>query len=51
MNYTVVINSALWGGALLYYYLYAWKFFKGPKTTVEDDPPNSQESVVPVDHK
>ncbi|KAL4807818.1 amino acid/polyamine transporter I [Aspergillus unguis] len=35
MNYTVVINSALWGGALLYYVLYARKVYKGPQTTVQ----------------
>ena len=34
MNYTVVINGALWGGALLYYGLYARKTYKGPQTTV-----------------
>ncbi|KAL5362753.1 amino acid/polyamine transporter I [Aspergillus floccosus] len=34
MNYTVVINGALWGGALLYYVLYARKIYKGPQTTV-----------------
>ncbi|KAE8412585.1 amino acid/polyamine transporter I [Aspergillus pseudocaelatus] len=34
MNYTVVINGALWGGALLYYGLYARKVYKGPQTTV-----------------
>ncbi|GFF49782.1 putative GABA permease [Aspergillus lentulus] len=34
MNYTVVINGALWGGALLYYLLYARKFYKGPQATV-----------------
>ena len=34
MNYTVVINGSLWGGALLYYALYARKTFKGPQTTV-----------------
>jgi amino acid transporter len=34
MNYTVVINGALWGGALLYYALYARKVYKGPQTTV-----------------
>ncbi|KAL4754290.1 hypothetical protein BDW72DRAFT_190157 [Aspergillus terricola var. indicus] len=34
MNYTVVINGALWGGALLYYVLYARKTYKGPQTTV-----------------
>ncbi|KAH7342467.1 amino acid permease-domain-containing protein [Rhexocercosporidium sp. MPI-PUGE-AT-0058] len=35
MNYTVVINSAVWGGALLYYFIDAKKWFTGPKTTVE----------------
>ncbi|KAE8165007.1 amino acid permease-domain-containing protein [Aspergillus tamarii] len=34
MNYTVVINGALWGGALLYYVLYARKVYKGPQVTV-----------------
>lgn len=34
MNYTVVINGALWGGALIYYALHARKTFKGPQTTV-----------------
>ncbi|KAJ5183090.1 hypothetical protein N7492_000706 [Penicillium capsulatum] len=34
MNYTVVINGSLWGGALLYYALHARKTFKGPQTTV-----------------
>lgn len=29
MNYTVVINSAVWGGALLYYYIDARKWFVG----------------------
>lgn len=36
MNYTVVINSAVWGGALLYYFVDARKWFTGPKTTVEE---------------
>lgn len=34
MNYTVVINSAVWGGALAYYYIDARKWFTGPKITV-----------------
>ena len=33
MNYTVVINGALWCGALLYYAVHAKKTFKGPQTT------------------
>ncbi|KAL4928711.1 putative GABA permease [Aspergillus undulatus] len=36
MNYTVVINGALWGGALLYYMLYACRTYKGPLTTVHE---------------
>lgn len=34
MNYTVVINGALWFGALFYYAVHARKTFKGPQTTV-----------------
>ncbi|KAJ5099385.1 GABA-specific permease [Penicillium argentinense] len=37
MNYTVVINGALWLGALLYYALHARKTFKGPQTTVSPE--------------
>ncbi|KAK2779893.1 GABA-specific high-affinity permease [Emmonsiellopsis sp. PD_33] len=33
MNYTIVVNGTLWGGALLYYFLFAKKWFNGPKTT------------------
>ena len=37
MNYTVVINMAVWGGALAYYYIDARKWFTGPKITVDAD--------------
>ncbi|MCJ1475515.1 GABA-specific high-affinity permease [Lambiella insularis] len=37
MNYTVVINSAVWGGALAYYYIDARKWFTGPKITIDTD--------------
>lgn len=37
MNYTVVINCAVWGGALAYYYIDARKWFTGPKITVDLD--------------
>ena len=37
MNYTVVINSAVWGGALTYYYIDARKWFTGPKITLDLD--------------
>lgn len=35
MNYTCVINSAIWGGALLYYFIDARKWFKGPQITID----------------
>lgn len=35
MNYTVVINGTLWGGALLYYLVYARKIYQGPQMTVQ----------------
>jgi amino acid transporter len=35
MNYTVVINMAVWGGAMLYYLIDARKWFTGPKITVD----------------
>ncbi|OJJ48840.1 hypothetical protein ASPZODRAFT_13576 [Penicilliopsis zonata CBS 506.65] len=44
MNYTVVINGALWGGAILYYFLYARKTFTGPKTTVGEDSSSPSET-------
>lgn len=34
MNYTVVINGALWLGSALYYVLHARKTFTGPQSTV-----------------
>jgi len=34
MNYTVVINMAVWGGAVLYYFVDARKWFTGPKITI-----------------
>ena len=36
MNYTVVINAAVWGGATLYYLVDARKWFTGPRTTLEE---------------
>lgn len=36
MNYTVVVNMAVWGGCSIYYFVDARKWFTGPKTTVEE---------------
>lgn len=37
MNYTCVINAAVWVGALAYYFIDARKWFEGPKHTVDVD--------------
>jgi amino acid transporter len=37
MNYTVVINMAVWCGALAYYFIDARKWFTGPKITLDLD--------------
>ncbi|EEA26539.1 GABA permease, putative [Talaromyces marneffei ATCC 18224] len=34
MNYTIAINGAIWIGAALYYFLFARKWYTGPKSTV-----------------
>lgn len=34
MNYTCVINPAVWIGCLIYYFTDAYKWFEGPKQTV-----------------
>lgn len=50
MNYAVVINSAVWFGALAYYYIDARKWFTGPKITVDaDDLTEAQQQAIKED--
>ncbi|KAF6232908.1 hypothetical protein HO173_008871 [Letharia columbiana] len=50
MNYTVVINSAVWFGALAYYYIDARKWFTGPKITIDtDDLTEAQQQAIAED--
>lgn len=37
MNYTVVVNMAVWGGCTVYYFVDARRWFTGPKTTVQEE--------------
>jgi amino acid transporter len=46
MNYTIVINSAVWGGSLLYYFVDARKWFTGPKITVDVDAMTEEQQEV-----
>ena len=47
MNYTIVINGAVWLGALAYYFIDARKWFTGPKITLNlDDLSESQERAI-----
>lgn len=36
MNYTCLINPAVWGGSLIYYFVHARKTFKGPVRTLDE---------------
>ncbi|KAI5963769.1 uncharacterized protein KGF55_002649 [Candida pseudojiufengensis] len=36
MNYTVVINVGTWILSLLYYFIYGYKIYKGPKSNLDD---------------
>ncbi|KAF5093414.1 hypothetical protein D0Z00_004077 [Geotrichum galactomycetum] len=36
MNYTCVINGFVWFGCMLYYFLFARKWFEGPKQTLDE---------------
>lgn len=36
MNYTVVINGFVWIGCMVYYFLFARRWFTGPRMTVEE---------------
>ena len=50
MNYTVVINSAVWFGALAYYYIDARKWFTGPKITIDtNDLTEAQQKAIAED--
>jgi hypothetical protein len=35
MNYAIVVSAPVWVGALMYYYLDGYKWFTGPKMTIE----------------
>lgn len=50
MNYTVVINCAVWFGALAYYFIDAHKWFTGPKVTIAaDDLTEEQSAAIQAD--
>lgn len=46
MNYTVVINSAVWFGALIYYFIDARKWFTGPKITIASEDLTEEQQVA-----
>ncbi|MCP8716271.1 MAG: hypothetical protein M5E90_02510, partial [Asgard group archaeon] len=36
MNYTVVINVGVWILALVYYFVWGYRFYTGPKSNLDD---------------
>jgi hypothetical protein len=49
MNYTIVINGFVWVASMAYYFLFARKWYTGPKMTI-DAPSNATDSSTGVDH-
>ena len=37
MNYTVVINVGVWLLALIYYFVWGYRFYSGPKSNLDKD--------------
>ncbi|MDI1487743.1 MAG: GABA-specific high-affinity permease [Ramalina farinacea] len=46
MNYTVVINCAVWLGALAYYFIDARKWFTGPKITLNAEELTQEQEIA-----
>jgi hypothetical protein len=44
MNYVILVTSPVWVGSLMYYYLDGYKWFTGPKTTIETQPLTAETS-------
>lgn len=44
MNYTIAINGAFWSLSLLYYYVYGYKHYTGPKSNLDSEDEVSCES-------
>lgn len=36
MNYTIVINGFVWVGCMAYYFLFARRWYTGPRMTVDE---------------
>jgi hypothetical protein len=48
MNYTIVINGFVWVACMTYYFLFARKWYTGPKMTIDaSERPAGEASVTP----
>jgi hypothetical protein len=46
MNYTIVINGAVWIGCMAYYFLFAKHWFTGPRMTVNENGLTESETTI-----
>ncbi|KAJ5330097.1 hypothetical protein N7452_010487 [Penicillium brevicompactum] len=46
MNYTIVINGAVWFGCMIYYFLFARQWYTGPQTTIDESDSASSGNVM-----
>jgi hypothetical protein len=51
MNYAIVVSAPVWVGALMYYYLDGYKWFTGPKMTIETQPVHGGDGIQVVEIK
>lgn len=46
MNYTIVINSFVWFGCMAYYFLFARRWYIGPKMTVDESASTASDNII-----
>ncbi|OQE17123.1 hypothetical protein PENFLA_c025G03576 [Penicillium flavigenum] len=52
MNYTIVINGFVWFGCMAYYFIFARRWYIGPKMTVDGSDSTASDNIIvaPVPH-
>jgi len=46
MNYTIVINGFVWAGCMTYYFLFARRWFTGPRMTVDNSSSTNSDNEI-----
>jgi hypothetical protein len=46
MNYTIVINGFVWAGCMVYYFLFARRWYTGPQMTADESASTASDSMM-----